>query len=98
MSMVYNAVGERKSCFSFSNLGVSNMPPEFERYVDRLDFVLGTQKSQRYNTSLITYKGKMMFNIMRNTAKPLLEPHLYQVLRELGIHVIAQSNAREEIT
>lgn len=97
MKGVYRAVGERKSCFSFSNLGVSNMPPEFERYVDRLDFVLGTQESQRYNTSLITYKGKMMFNIMRNTSKPLLERHLYQVLRELGIHVIAQSNAREEV-
>ncbi|MBR2445055.1 MAG: alpha/beta hydrolase fold domain-containing protein [Clostridia bacterium] len=97
MKGVYQAVGERKSCFTFSNLGVSNMPAEFERYVDRLDFVLGTQRSQRYNTSLITYKGKMMFNIMRNTAKPLLEPHLYAVLRELGIHVIAQSNAREEV-
>ncbi len=96
MKMVYRAVGERKSCFSFSNLGVSSMPPEFERYVDRLDFVLGTQKTQRYNTSLITYKGKMMFNITRNTDKPLLERHFYQVLRELGIHVIAQSNAREE--
>lgn len=96
MKMVYQAVGERKSCFSFSNLGVSSMPPEFERYVDRLDFVLGTQRTQRYNTSLITYKGKMMFNITRNTDKPLLERHFYQVLRELGIHVIAQSNAREE--
>lgn len=95
MKGVYQAVGERKSCFSFSNLGVSKMPEEFERYVDRLDFVLGTQRSQRYNTSLITYKGKMMFNITRNTDKPLLERHFYQVLRELGIHVIAQSNARE---
>ena len=95
MKGVYQAVGERKSCFSFSNLGVANMPSEFERYVDRLDFVLGTQQSQRYNVSLITYKGKMMLNIMRNTSKPLLERHLYQVLRELGIHVIAQSNARE---
>ena len=94
MSGVYNAVGERKSCFSFSNLGVSNMPPEFERYVERLDFVLGTQKSQRYNTSLITYRGKMMFNITRNTSKPLLERHLYDVLRRNGVHVIAQSNSR----
>ncbi len=95
MSGVYNAVGERKSCFSFSNLGVSNMPPEFERYVERLDFVLGTQKSQRYNTSLITYRGKMMFNITRNTGKPLLERHLYEVLRERGVHVVAESNTRE---
>ena len=95
MSLIYNAVGERKSCFSFSNLGVSRMPPEFERYVDRLDFVLGTQKSQRYNTALITYRGKMMFNITRNTSKPLLERHIYNVLRERGVHVVAESNTRE---
>lgn len=95
MSGIYNAVGERKSCFSFSNLGVSSMPAEFERYVERLDFVLGTQKSQRYNTALITYKGKMMFNITRNTSKPLLERHIYAVLRERGVHVIAESNTRE---
>ena len=95
MSGVYNAVGERKSCYSFSNLGVSKMPPEFEAYVDRLDFVLGTGKFQRYNTSLITFKGKMMFNITRNVSKPLLERHLYDVLRERGVHVVAQSNARE---
>ena len=80
---------------SSANLGVSKMPPEFEAYVDRLDFVLGTGKFQRYNTSLITFKGKMMFNITRNVSKPLLERHLYDVLRERGVHVVAQSNARE---
>ena len=95
MSGVYNAVGERKSCYSFSNLGVSRMPPEFEAYVDRMDFVLGTGKFQRYNTSLITFKGKMMFNITRNTSKPLLERHIYEVLRERGVHVVAESNTRE---
>ena len=95
ISGVYNAVGERKSSLTFSNLGLSNMPAEFETYVDRLDFVLGTGRTQRYNTSLITYKGKMMLNIMRDTSKPLLEQHLYEVLRELGIHVLAQSNTRE---
>jgi NRPS condensation-like uncharacterized protein len=95
ISGVYNAVGERKSCYSFSNLGVSRMPPEFEAYVDRMDFVLGTGKFQRYNTSLITFKGKMMFNITRNVSEPLLERHLYEVLRERGVHVIAESNTRE---
>ena len=94
ISGVYNAVGERKSCYSFSNLGVSRMPPEFEAYVDRMDFVLGTGKFQRYNVALITFKDKMMFNITRNVSKPLLERHLYDVLRERGVHVIAESNIR----
>ena len=48
------AVRERKSCFSFSNLGLVNMPEEFRRYVDRLDFVLGSLSSAPYNTSAIT--------------------------------------------
>jgi hypothetical protein len=70
------------------------MPPEFEAYVDRMDFVLGTGKFQRYNVALITFKDKMMFNITRNVSKPLLERHLYDVLRERGVHVIAESNIR----
>jgi Cys-tRNA synthase (O-phospho-L-seryl-tRNA:Cys-tRNA synthase) len=69
--------------------------PEFEAYVDRMDFVLGTGKFQRYNISLITFKGKMMFNITRNVSEPLLEHFLYEVLRERGVHVVAESNTRK---
>ena len=94
MKMIFNAVGERKSCFSFSNLGAVNLPEEFERYVDRLDFVLGSQSSAPYNTSAITYKGKLVLNIIRNIAEPVLEYEIYHVLRELGIMPTAESNTR----
>ncbi len=96
MKMIFNAVGERKSCFSFSNLGLVKMPPEFENYVERLDFVLGAQSSAPYNTSLITYKGKMNLNVIRNMAEPVLEREIYHVLRELGIHPVVESNTRTE--
>jgi len=94
MKMIFNAVGERKSCFSFSNLGAERMPEEFMRYVERLDFVLGSQSSSPYNTSAITYNGKLVLNIIRNIAEPVLEYEIYHVLRELGIMPIAESNSR----
>ena len=95
MKMVFDAVGERKSCFSFSNLGVCNMPEEFTRYVDRMDFVVGVQAHAPYNVGLLTYGGTMYMNLIRNIEEPLLEAALYGVLREQGIHVKAESNARE---
>ncbi|MBQ7011703.1 MAG: alpha/beta hydrolase, partial [Clostridia bacterium] len=94
MKLIFMAVGERKSCFSFSNLGVVKMPEEFDRHVDRLDFVLGSQSSAPYNTSAITYNGKLVLSIIRNIAEPVLEYEIYQVFRELGIAPIAESNSR----
>lgn len=94
MKMVFNAVGERKACFSFSNLGVVNTPEEFSRYVNRLDFVLGVQSYAPYNTSAITYNGKLNFNIIRNIAEPVLEHEIYEVLKELDIMPTVQSNYR----
>ncbi len=94
MKLIFNAVGERKSCFSFSNLGVVNMPQEFSDRVERMDFVLGVQSSAPYNTSAITYGGKLNLNVIRNVKEPILESRLYGVLRDQGIHVRAESNTR----
>ena len=44
---------------------------------------------------LLTYGGKMYLNLIRNIEEPLLEAALYGVLRERGVHVKAESNARE---
>ena len=94
MKMIFNAVGERKSCFSFSNLGVVSMPEEFSSHVDRMDFVLGCQAAAPYNTSAITYKGKIYLNIIRNISDPVLEREIYRTLRELGVPHTAESNTR----
>ncbi|MBO5286610.1 MAG: alpha/beta hydrolase fold domain-containing protein [Clostridia bacterium] len=96
MKLVFNAVGEKKSCFTFSNLGLVKLPREMEEHVERLDFVLGVQSHAPYNTSLITYGGKMYFNVIRNIKEPLLERELYKVFKSLGIRPRAESNMRLE--
>ncbi|MBQ9069907.1 MAG: alpha/beta hydrolase fold domain-containing protein [Clostridia bacterium] len=95
MKLIFTAVGERKSCFSFSNLGVVNVPEEFLRYVERLDFVIGNQASAPYNTSALTYGGKMYLNVIRNISEPVFEPEIHAILDELGIAHTVESNTRE---
>lgn len=94
MKAIFNAVGEKKSLFSFSNLGAVTAPPEYTSYVNRMDFVLGSQCDAPYNVSAMTYQGKMYLNITRNCKEPVFEAELYRVLRERGVPHSVESNTR----
>jgi hypothetical protein len=92
MKAVFEAVGERKSCLSLSNLGAVNMPREMAHYVARLDFILGIQHSAPYNCGAISWGNTLYLNFIRNIREPELEYSLYQRLRQLGIPVTVESN------
>ena len=94
MKAIFDAVGEKKSCFSFSNLGLVNVPEEYSRMVKRMDFVLGSQAAAPYNVSALTYGGKMYLNVTRNASEPVLEREIYAVMRELGVPHTVESNTR----
>ena len=92
MKAVYNAVGEKKSCLSLSNLGNVTLPEGMEQYVERMDFVLGTQATTSYNCGMLSYKGTLYINFIRKANEPLLERAFYEVMREQGIHIRIESN------
>ena len=94
MKAIFNAVGEKKSLFSFSNLGLVKVPEEYSARVKRMDFVLGSQSSAPYNVASLTYGGKMYLNVTRNAREPVLEEKIYGVLRELGVPHTVESNTR----
>ena len=94
MKAIFNAVGEKKSLFSFSNLGLVKAPNEYLSRVKRMDFVLGSQSSAPYNVASLTYGGKMYLNVTRNAREPVLEGEIYGVLRELGVPHSVESNTR----
>lgn len=94
MKMVFNSVGEKKSCLSFSNLGVVKLPEELERHVERIDFILGPQANAPYNCSIYTYGGVLNVTLSRDIKEALLENYFYRELRELGIETTVQSNQR----
>ena len=66
MKLVYNAVGEKKSCLSISNLGAVKLPEEMKEYVERLDFILGVQATNPYNCGVLSYGDILYINFIRN--------------------------------
>ncbi len=95
MKMVFDAVGECKSCLSISNLGQVKLPEAMLPYVERLDFILGVQASAPSNVGVLSYGDSLYINMIRNIQESNLELHFYRVLRDMGLSVEVQSNTRE---
>ena len=92
MKAVFNAVGERKSCLSLSNLGKITLPDAMMPYVERMDFILGTQNTAPHNCGVLSFGDTLYINFIRNVRESELEYRFYQVLRDLGLPVQAESN------
>lgn len=92
MKMVFDTVGERKSCLSLSNLGRVQLPKEMQPYVERVDFILGVQAAAPYNCGMLSYGDTIYLNFIRNTREAQLERHFYAVLQEMGLPVTVESN------
>lgn len=96
MKLIFDAVGERKSCLSLSNLGAVRVPEAMVPYVERFDFILGAPASAPHNCGVLSYGGKLYLNFIRSTREPELEYQFFCVLRELGLPVFVQTNSQEE--
>lgn len=92
MKAVFEAVGERKSCLSFSNVGRVTLPTAMTPYVQRMDFILGVQASAPYNCGALSYGDTLYVNFIRNTRDPELERHYFAVLQQQGLSATVESN------
>ena len=92
MKMVFEAVGERKSCLTLSNLGAAALPEVMQPYVERFDFILGVQATAPHNCGVISYGDTLYINFIRNIRESELEAHFFAVLRDMGIEVEVESN------
>lgn len=94
MKAIFDAVGEKKSCLSLSNLGAVQLPDVMKPYIRRMDFILGVQADAPYNCGVLSYGDTIYINFIRNIREPELERHFYAVLRDMGIPVTVESNGR----
>ena len=92
MKAVFNAVGERKSCLSLSNLGQVKLPEVMRPYVKRLDFILGVQATAPYNCGVISWQDTVYMNFIRDIKESELEYRFFRVLQSQGIPVTVESN------
>ena len=92
MKAVFDAVGERKSSLSLSNLGAVELPDAMIPYVTRMDFILGVQATSPYNCGAISLGDTLYINFIRNVRESTLELEFFRVLQELGLSVLVDSN------
>jgi acetyl esterase/lipase len=94
MKLVFNAVGEKKSCLCLSNLGDIKLPEKMYPYITRMDFVLGVQSNAPYNCGVLSYGGTLYMNFIRDIKDPVLERHFFEVVKSLGLKAKVESNWR----
>ena len=92
MRVIFDLVGERKSCLSLSNLGAVKLPDCMVPYVERMDFILGVQATAPYNCGVLSFGDTLYMNFIRNIKESELESHFYRVLRDMGLAVQVESN------
>lgn len=96
MKAVFDAVGEKKSSLSLSNLGNVELPEAMRQYVQRMDFILGVQAMHPSNCGVLSYNGTVYINFIRDIRESELEMHFFRVLRDFGLPVTAESNQKED--
>ena len=94
MKMIFNSVGEKKSCLSFSNLGEIKLPENMQEYIDRIDFILGPQAQAPYNCSCYSYRNILNVTFTRDIKEARLESYFFREIQKLGIEVTVQTNQR----
>lgn len=94
MRSIYAGVGEKKGCLNVSNLGLVRLPAEMEKYVSRLEFIIGVQYSYPNNCSVISFGGVTCVNMIRSSEEPELERLFFSRLVDLGIPVSIESNKK----
>lgn len=95
MKLVFDTVGECKSCLCMSNLGMVRLPEAMAPLVRRVDFIIGPQAKAPHNCGVVSWGDTMYISLIRSTREPELEYHFFRVLHRLGLRVTVQSNQRE---
>ncbi len=95
MKLIFNSVGEKKSCMSFSNLGKVELPEEMKPYIKDFGIVPVVGADAPYAGGVISYGEELQIPLIRKLKKAELERHFYAALREVGLSPTLESNQNE---
>ena len=92
MDWIYRKSGESGGSLNISNLGTVELPEEMRPWVERLEFIIGPQRSYPNNCSVLSLGGKTYVSMIRNIRESELERRFFSRLVELGIPVEIECN------
>ncbi len=82
---VYGFLGEKLYTSTFSNLGVVDMPKEFDEHIAYMDFCLGAQMTNRLACTAVTFGNTCTFTVSKMTSDPSFEEKMYDLLKADGL-------------
>ena len=94
MDAVYRRSGESGGSLNISNITNLPLPEIMFRYIERMEFIIGPQRSYPNNCSVMSFGGKTYINMIRNIHESELERRFFSRLVELGIAVEIECNRR----
>ena len=94
MDAVYRRSGESGGSLNISNITNLPLPEIMLRYIERMEFIIGPQRSYPNNCSVMSFGGKTYINMIRNIRQSELERRFFSRLVELGIAVEIECNRR----
>ena len=94
MNAVYRRSGESGGSLNISNLTRVSLPQVMQDSVQRMEFIIGPQRTYPNNCSVLSYGGKTYINMIRNIRESELERRFFSRLVELGIPVEIECNRR----
>ena len=83
--LISNKLAEKGTTTVFSNLGVVNTPKEFNEYVLKGDFILGTTSVNKELFSLITINNIATFTMSKFSINNKVELDFYKEFKDLDI-------------
>lgn len=94
MNAVYRRSGESGGSLNISNITNLPLPEIMLRYIERMEFIIGPQRSYPNNCSVMSFGGKTYINMIRNIRQSELERRFFSRLVELGMAVEVECNRR----
>ncbi len=94
MDGVYRSSGECGGSLNISNITDTPLPDAMRPYIERMEFIIGPQRSYPNNCSVLSYGGKTCINMIRSIRESELERRFFSRLVELGIAVEIECNRR----
>ena len=94
MDAIYRRSGEGGGSLNVSNLSSMDLPEVMSRYIERIEFIIGPQRSYPNNCSVLSYGGRTYINMIRNVRESELERRFFSRLVSLGLPVDIESNDR----
>ena len=92
MYIAFKMYGETLVSSTFSNLGRIDLPDEMEKYVDRVQFMLGRFMNGMPSAAATSYQGNMYITWTSGKEDKKVEREFFTSLVKAGVPVLIESN------